>query len=335
MPNKPITKSLPKLSLGTASMGNLYKVVSDESCMETLQLAWDSGLRYIDTAPFYGQGLSETRVGSFLADKNPDDYILSTKVGRILVPEVGESPHEKNCYVQGLPFDPVYDYTYDAIYKSVEDSFERLGRRKIDIAYVHDIGTLTHGDDNAKHMKDLLDGGIKALEELKSDGVIHAYGLGVNEKEICMDVLTHTDVDVFLLAGRYTLLEQESLDDLLPLCAQKNVDIVIGGVFNSGILVNYKTDNLMYNYAPAPQHIVDRVNGLANICDDYGVPLPAVAIQFASCHPVIQSTLVGASKSSHLQQAIHWNTIDIPHDLWAELKHNNLIKANAPTPNET
>lgn len=324
---------LPPLSLVTAGVGNLYKAISDEQASNLLQTAWDNNIRFFDTAPHYGAGLSEQRLGQFLRHKQSTDYTLSTKVGRLLKPISKHDTPDDEIFVDALPNYRIFDYSYDGIMQSIDDSLQRLQCNYIDIAYVHDIGSLTHGDANAKHMDDLLKGGgIKALQSLKQQSVIGAYGIGVNEKEICIDLLQQIDLDYILLAGRYTLLEQHCVTDLLPLCKQCNTNIIIGGVFNSGMLATPKGGNLMYNYAPAPEHMVAHMNNLHAVCEQYGVDLPAVALQFVSHHPAVKSVLLGTSNINNLLDCITWQQQPIPPQLWQDLRNKKLLHPDAPIP---
>lgn len=322
------------ISMGGASIGNLYREISDADAQTVLQTAWDMGLRYFDTAPFYGKGLSEQRMGQFLKNKHRSAFAISTKVGRLLKPLADGQAPDQDMFVNALPNTVVYDYSYDGILQSVEDSLNRLNLDKIDIAYVHDIGTYTHGDTHHTHMKDLTNGGgFKALQSLKNNGTIGGFGLGVNEKQVCLQALEYTDLDTILLAGRYSLLEQDSLDDLLVTCEKRHTEIVIGGVFNSGMLANpNRTENLMYDYAPAPDYMVQHMHKLYEICDAHNTPLPAVAIQFCNAHPVVQSVLIGTASVDKLTTSIQWATHNIPNDLWHDLRNSGLIHKNAPLP---
>lgn len=287
-------------SFGTAALGGLYRTCPRETAMETLQAAWDAGLRYFDTAPFYGLGLAERRTGDFLRDKPRDSYVLSTKVGRLLRP-VPDKDVPDYSYVDPLSFDVTYDYSYDGIMRSVEFSYARLGLNRIDILYVHDIGVYTHGAArNAVLLGQLLDSGLKALEELKSSGVISAYGLGVNEVPVCLDVMRRADIDCILLAGRYTLLDRSAVAELLPLCEKKNTSVVVGGVFNSGILATGPVAGSHFDYMPATPAILEKVAAMEAIAKSQGLPLAAPAIQFALDHPAVASVLLGTAKPASL-----------------------------------
>ena len=243
------------LGLGTATMGGSRISITQSEGQAIVAAAWEAGVRYVDTAPFYGVGAAEHRVGDALRDNDRDAWVLSTKVGRLLRPKTDTAP-SPDGRLSPMPFNVVYDYTYDGIMRSVEDSYQRLGLARIDILYVHDIGVYQHGPElNAEYLKQLRDSGYRALEELRRSGVVSAIGIGVNEKEVLIEALGFGDWDAFLLAGRYTLLEQGPLDDLMPLCAERGTSLVIGGPLNSGILAGRDT----WNYAAAPPEIVDRV----------------------------------------------------------------------------
>lgn len=316
--------SVPTLGFGAAPLGGLFAKVDKSEGEDALRSALDSGMTYVDTAPFYGFGKSERRVGDLLRSR---PYCLSTKVGRLLAPGALEDPGAMG-WPDALPFHPVFDYTYDGVMRSFEDSLQRLGLERIDILYVHDIGTETHGADNARHFKDLTEGGYKALEDLRSAGLVKAVGLGVNESAVCMDALEIGDWDVFLLAGRYTLLEQDPLTDLLPACEKTDTSIVIGGPFNSGILVGGTT----WNYGAAPDHILDRVKRINEICQSFDVPLAAAALQFPLGHDTIASVIPGLRNQDELSASLAWANTDIPAGLWEALKQADLLHPNAPVP---
>lgn len=294
--------SVTEYSFGAAGLGGLYRECTREAAMETLDAAWAAGLRYFDVAPYYGLGLAERRVGDFLRDKPRDEFVLSTKVGRLLhpVPE-GEVPDYS--YVKPLNFDVRYDYGYDAIMRSVEFSYARLGLNRIDILYVHDIGVYTHGAaGNAVYVRQLLDSGLKALEELKAGGVIAAYGLGVNEVPVCLEVMRRADIDCILLAGRYTLLDRSAVAELLPLCETKKTSLVVGGVFNSGILATGPVDGAHFDYMPASAEVRDKVGAMERIARERGVPLAAAAMQFPLDNAMVASVLLGTAKPESLKR---------------------------------
>lgn len=317
---------------GCASLGNLYHSISDQDAAEILQAAWEAGLHYYDTAPHYGQGLSERRTGDMLRALQGQDYVLSTKVGRLLKP--AGYAGERHGFVSPMPFDIHYDYSYDGIMRSFEDSIQRLGLDRIDILYMHDIGRDTHGDANDQLFPIAMDGGYKAMDSLRSQGLVKAIGLGVNEYQVCEDALEHGDWDCFLLAGRYTLLEQESLNTFLPKCEQRNCSIIIGGAYNSGILATgtKTSDTPYYNYAPAPQPIVDKVKKLEALCEEYKIPLAAAALQFPLAHPAVASVIPGMGNVRRINQTLELINTDIPQEFWAAIKKQGLVQDNTPLP---
>ena len=318
--------SLTSLGFGTAAIGGLFEPVVTKDGEKVLKSAFDHGLHYVDTAPYYGLGRSEHMVGNILRG---EDCIVSTKVGRILKPGAMSNPAQIG-WPDALPFNPVFDYSYDGIMRSFEDSQQRLGMDHIDILYVHDIGEMTHGGDNEEYFKILADDGYRALSDLRKSGLVKAIGIGVNEIDICHDILKIGDWDVFLLAGRYSLLEQMSLDYLLPQCQKNDVSIVIGGPYNSGILVGGYT----WNYGKAPDYIITKVKSLNVVANEFNIPLAAAALQFPLAHPVIASVIPGIRNMAQLETTLEWANISIPTEFWTELKNRNLLHPAAPTPIE-
>jgi D-threo-aldose 1-dehydrogenase len=327
--------NVTELGFGTAPLGNLFRPLPDETARLTLAAAERAGFGYYDTAPFYGFGLSERRLGDALRGRK--DIVLSTKVGRLLNPVRGpvDANEVRHGYATPMPFEPVYDYSYAAVMRSYEESLQRLGLSRIDILYIHDIGRLTHGDANAARMAELTKGGgLKALEELRASGAIAGFGMGVNEAAACLEVMEHARLDVILLAGRYTLLEQAPLDDLFPHCEIAGTTIVIGGPYNSGILaVGTKTRApLYYNYEPAPAHVIEKVRRIEAVCDRHGVPLAAAALQFPLAHPLVASVIPGLDSPERVIHSLALYQYDIPTTLWQELKQEKLLRADAPIP---
>jgi D-threo-aldose 1-dehydrogenase len=327
--------SVTELGFGTAPLGNLFRPLADGDARATLAAAEKAGFGYYDTAPFYGFGLSERRLGDALRSRN--DIVLSTKVGRLLKPVAG--PVDQNVprhgYATPMPFAPVYDYSYDAVMRSFEQSLQRLGLSHIDILYIHDIGTLTHGDANAARIAELTTGGgLRALEELRAAKVISGFGMGVNEIPACLEVMAHARLDVILLAGRYTLLEQNALDELFPACAAAGTAIVVGGAYNSGILaVGTKTGApLYYDYEPAPAHIIAKVRAIEAVCERHGVPLAAAALQFPLAHSLVASVIPGLDSSARVEQTLALYRHKIPAALWQDLKADRFLHEDAPTP---
>ena len=312
------------LGLGGAPLGGNFADLDYAQGIEIISAALDAGMSYFDTAPWYGFGRSERVLGDQLRGKN---YILSSKVGRLLAPGAVATPMDFGM-IDPLPFHPVYDYSYDGVMRAFEDGLQRLGLDRIDILLAHDIGTFQHGDDNAKHFKDLQGGGYKAMAELRADGRVQAIGLGVNENQVCLDSLNIGQWDVFLLAGRYTLLEQTALDELFPACDVVGTTIICGGPFNSGILVGRE----MWNYNNAPKAVVNKVKALGAVADKYGIPLPAAALQFPLAHNTVTSVIPGPRSKVELEEILQWQSIKIPNEFWASLKSQALVHEDAPTP---
>ena len=327
--------AIDALGFGCASLGNLYHEVSDEEASDILTTAWDNGFRYFDTAPHYGQGLSERRVGDALRSTAGKDYVLSTKVGRLLRPAGYAS--KRHGFVSPMPFDIEYDYSYDGIMRSFEDSLQRLGLDRIDILYMHDIGFVTHGTDNERLFPIAMDGGYRAMDELRRSGRVSAIGLGVNEYEVCEQALEYGDWDCFLLAGRYTLLEQKSLDTFLPKCIDRNCSIVIGGAYNSGILATGVSGKgpWNYDYGPAPDDVVKKVAAIEVLCAEFGIPLAAAALQFPLAHPAVASVIPGIGNVRRIDQTLNLFATEIPDDFWNALSERGLIRDDAPVPSST
>ncbi|GLQ09029.1 oxidoreductase [Devosia yakushimensis] len=317
------------LGLGCASLAGIFTNVPADQARATISHGLDMGINYVDTAPQYGYGRSEHLVGDVLRERRAGT-VLSTKVGRRLKPvKEWSEPHN---WVNPLPFEQVYDYSYDGIMRSYEDSLQRLGMNGADILYVHDIGTATHGVEGNKPLwKQLESGGYKALRQLRDSGEIKAIGLGVNEWQVLMDAFALGDWDVFLLAGRYTLLEQTSLNPFMSTCIERGASVVIGGPFNSGILVG----GAIFNYAKAPQAIVDRVKALETVCQDFGVALPAAALQFPLTHPAVCNVLPGPKSPEELDGILKWWDAKIPDALWTELANQGLLAPGTPIPGGT
>ena len=315
------------LGLGGASLAGNYSAVPAEQARATVRHALDAGIAYIDTAPHYGFGRSEHLMGDVLRERR-DGVVLSSKVGRLLRPVHGEDwPRDE--WIDPLPFREVFDYSYDGVMRSFEDSLQRLGLESIDILYVHDIGVLTHGvEGNQAHWAQLAGGGYRALRELRDAGLVKAIGLGVNEWQVLMDAFALGDWDVFLLAGRYTLLEQTSLTPFLSTCVERGASVVVGGPFNSGILAGGER----FDYARAPADIVTRVRALERVCAAFDVPLPAAALQFPLTHPAVCNVLPGPRSPAELAGILDWWAIDIPEALWTALADEGLLAPGTPVP---
>lgn len=313
------------LGVGGAPFGGNFATLERLDAVGVLETALEAGLSFVDTAPFYGFGRSERVVGDVLRGKR---YVLSTKVGRLLAPGAAPDPMSFGM-IDPLPFHPVYDYSYDGVMRSFEASQHRLGLDRIDILLVHDIGEMQHGaDEDARHFGSLAASGYRALEELKTSGRVSAIGLGVNENTVCLRALDIGQWDVFLLAGRYTLLEQTPLDELFPACQAAGTSIICGGPFNSGVLVGRE----MWNYAKAPASVVARVQKLQAIAARHATPLPAAALQFPLAHPVVSSVIPGSRSAAEFTEILNWATQDIPGAFWSDLREADLLHPDAPIP---
>lgn len=315
------------IGFGASSLGNLYHQIDDECARSTVYMAWADGVRYFDTAPFYGFGLSERRLGDVLRTRKRDEFILSTKVGRLLVPG---GAHDKFGFRSPMPFDPVFDYSYDGVMRSVEASLQRLGLARIDILYMHDLGRTTHGAGHERHFRQAVDGGFRAMEDLRSQGVTSAIGLGVNEVEVCAESMVHADFDLFMVAGRYTLLNHGAatfFDD----CRRRGIGVVAAGVFNSGILATGTRGPVAhYDYQPASKAILRNVSAIERVCSQFGVRLPAAALQFVRAHPAVTLAIAGADSPIRAADTIGLAQVPIPAAFWQVLRDEGLIPAGAP-----
>lgn len=316
-------KSLPRLGMGTAGIGNLYAPVAADVARATVAAAWAAGIRYFDTAPHYGFGLAERRLGEALAALDPDGQaIVSTKVGRLLEPATS-CARERHGFVDADPFEPVFDYGRDAVLRSHEDSLARLGRARIDILLAHDLGELTHGSDSTRHIRAFLDSGYCVMRELKDQGAVDAIGIGVNEVDVCLFLLERVDLDVILLAGRYTLLDRRAAAQLLPICSERSVRVIIGGPYNSGILAQPTASQRepRYDYEAPPASILARAAAIERVCEMHGVSLGAAALQFPLRHPAVASVIPGPVGDVQVRQTMERMAADIPERLWLDLGH--------------
>jgi D-threo-aldose 1-dehydrogenase len=324
---------VPVIGFGGAPLGNMYQEFPDEQARATVRAAYDAGMRLFDTAPLYGFGLSEHRVGEALRWLDRDSYVLSTKIGRLLRPKDPKQV-DGGLFKKILPFEGVYDYGHDDVMRSVEDSLQRLGVHRIDVLLIHDVDVWTHGSEEARlaRFREVMEGGYRAMLRLREEGVVRAIGAGINEVQACEDFARAGDFDCFLLAGRYTLLEQGALDTLLPLCAERDIALLIGGPYNTGILATGAVPGAYYNYAPAPPEIMDRVRRIEAVCGRHGVRLASAALQFPLGHPNVATLIPGARSPDEIEQNRAIFEVAIPKDLWAELKREGLLREDAPTP---
>ena len=307
-----------RIAFGCAAIAGLYEPVSMDDSRDVLEAAWDAGIRRFDTAPFYGLGLSEQRVGDFLREKPRASFTLSSKVGRLLEPLEDDAPDPPLGH---LRHKVRFDYSHDGIMRSYEQSLARLGLDRIDILYVHDIGEFAHGpEENQRHMRDLTGSGLRALERLKAEGAIAGFGLGVNETAVCLDLMDHAHFDEILLAGRYTLLDRSAEAALLPRAEAAGTRLVIGGVFNSGILATGPGPDAHFNYEPATPEIQEKVAAIAEIAGRYGLALPEAAINFPAAHPTVSHILIGTGKRKSLMRNLEQFGATLPRQFLDEIQ---------------
>lgn len=320
------------MGFGAAPIGNFLRPIPEEEAGAMVERAWNAGMRYFDTAPYYGHGLSELRLGHYLRWKPRHEFIISSKVGRVLTAAPRETIDFKP-WVDGAPFRSRFDYSYDGTMRSFEDSLQRLGLGSIDILFIHDADVFTHGPEMQKvYFKQAMDGCYRALVELREQGLVKAIGVGVNNWEVMLDFMKAGDFDTLLVAGRYTLLEQEALNELLPLCKRRGTAIVIGGGFNGGILATGAVPGAKWNYAPAPAPIMEKVKRIEAVCARHKVPLAAAALQFLLAHPAVASHVPGTRNVAQMNQNLELVAHPIPVAFWQELKAEGLVRQDAPVP---
>lgn len=319
------------LSYGGAPIGN-YNGTSDDAGAEAMvAAAWDQGIRYFDTAPGYGNGLSEYRLGHALRTYDRASMVVSTKVGRVVTPSL-DAPSTNGHYQDIPPFEATYDYSYDGVMRAVEQSMQRMLTDRFDALFIHDCDRYTHGAAAPEYFHQAVVSAFPALESLRDQKVVKAIGFGINETDLMLEAVKTTDSDLCLLAGRYTLLEQEPLDELFPLCEERGVGIVLGGVYNSGILAKGPGPGVRFNYAPASPEVLAVAGRFEEICRRHGVELPAVATQFAFAHPVVVSACIGARDKQQQDHNAEMFETAIPEALWDDLRAAELIREDAPTP---
>ncbi|MEY2931274.1 MAG: hypothetical protein RL033_2023 [Pseudomonadota bacterium] len=320
------------LGVGTAPLGDLYQRVPEGDAEDMLRSGYELGLRLFDTAPLYGSGLAEHRTGHELRQRPRDGFVLSSKVGRHYKAAPGHA--DRGNWAGGLEFNEVLDYSYDGAMRSFEQSLLRLGLARIDVLLIHDVDVHTHKSrqEADRRFDQAMEGSYRALLELRRNGDVKAIGVGVNEADMCARFARDGDFDCMLLAGRYTLLEQGALDEFLPLCEQKDIGVLAGGVYNSGILASGPKQGAKYNYADAPEGVRERVTKLDEVCRAYGVPLAAAAIQFPLAHPKVSSVVIGAVSAAEIRQNFELMSQPIPAALWRDLKAQGLMRADAPVP---
>ena len=326
--------AVTELGFGCAGLGDLFDILSEEQAQLTLKAAWDAGIRYFDTAPYYGYGKSEHRLGHFLRQQPRNEFVVSTKVGRVLKPTRNHETFDSGFWRGGLPFEHVFDYSYDGIMRSYEDSLQRLSLSSVDLLLIHDLdfGNFpTEALLNA-HLYELATSGWRALEELRSSGAAKAVGAGINISGMIPRLLDLLDLDMFLVAIPYTLLDQGVLEEEFPRCAEGEVGIVIGAVFASGILATGPVQDARYAYAPASEEILEKTRRIAEACKRHNTPLGAAAMQFPLAHPLVASIIPGALEPQHVEKNVELFQHDISSALWVELKEEGLIREDAPAP---
>lgn len=334
LPLRPLGRTsvrLTSLGFGTTMLGNLYRTVSETEAFAATDAAYAAGIRYFDTAPHYGVGLAERRLGGALRRFPGEPPLISTKVGWLTKPALGRTL-DASLFASPPPFVEMSDYSRDGVMRSVEDSMQRLGTDRIDILLIHDVDRRNHGDAYPEVFRKAMAGAYPALLELREQGVVKAVGCGLNEWQACQDFLEAGDFDCFLLAGRYTLLDQQSLESFLPLCERRGAGIILGGPFNSGILASGPVEGAYYDYAPATPVILERARRIEAVCRRHATPLKAAALQLPLHHPVVATVIPGMANGAEAAENLRLLSHPIPPDLWAELKGEGLIRAEAPTP---
>jgi D-threo-aldose 1-dehydrogenase len=339
LPKRKIGKTkleVTTLGLGGAPMGGFRATIPDSEATAIVETAWQAGVRYYDTSPFYGYGRSELRMGAALREKPRDEYVLSTKVGRILHPMKPGEKKSADFRENGLPgFVPEFDYSYDGVMRSLEHSHLRLGHARIDIALIHDVDFWTIKDREIlnQRFKTVMDSGYRALDELRRAGVIGAIGVGINESDTSLRFIQAGDFDCMLLAGRYTLLEQGGLAEFLPECVKRNVSVILGGPYNSGILTGGVKPGATHDYVPAAAALIEKAQKIETVCKRHNVELGAAAMQFPLFHPAVAAVIPGALALREVKENASRIGAKIPSELWSELKREKLLDAAAPTPN--
>ena len=320
--------ALTTLGFGSTGLGNLYRAQTEDGAMATVEAAHRAGIRYFDTAPLYGFGLAEHRIGA-ARRRLPDDIVLSTKTGWRLVPRgasAGPGSSSDSLFDRPAPFTPRTDYSYDGAMRSFEDSLQRLGTDRVDILFLHDCDRRNHGDAYRERFGEAMAGAYRALLSLREQGAVRAIGAGLNEWEACQEFLEAGDFDCFLLAGRYTLLDQSSLGSFLPLCERRGIGVILGGPYNSGILATGAVPGAMYDYAPASPAVLERTRAIEGICRRHGVPLRAAALQFPLSHPAVTTVIPGARDAAEVDENLRLMAHPIPYALWLEFRQAGLIR---------
>lgn len=318
-----------EMGFGGAPIGNLHRALSNDDAYQTIDAAWQGGIRYFDTAPQYGHGLSEHRLGRYSHERPRDQFVLSTKVGKVLTASRNSIKTDEPWFIKPLPNKVHYDYTRAGILRSIEDSLQRLRLGHIDIVHIHDLDRLVLGDDFSRYFKQTMESGVKALEELKKEKIIDAFSLGIKEWQVCAEALKYAEFDCFMLQDNYTLLDQDALD-FLDTCHRRKISVLLAGPFSSGILVKGAVAGARYNYVPASDSILKRVQAIETVCQKFDIPLPAAALQFPLRHPAIASVVTGMRTAEQAKKNLAWLSIEIPELFWETLKERKIIPEHAP-----
>ncbi|MBZ9935710.1 aldo/keto reductase [Mesorhizobium sp. BR1-1-16] len=330
--------TVSRVGFGSAPLGDFFERLDEGEAIATVAAAFAAGITLVDTSPHYGNGLAEHRIGTALRSMPRESVVISTKIGRVMNPATlagGSAPPPARGFVGSLPHRPRFDYSYDGVMRSFEQSLLRLGTDRIDILLIHDIDAWTHGEDQVEvRYREALDSGYRALEQLRAEGSVKAIGLGLDDHDWCERFLRAADFDAVLLAGRYSLLEQPALATLMPLALEQGVGIMLGGIFNSGILATGAIPGARYNYEAAPPGIIDRVARIEAVCRAHGVPLARAAVQFVLGHPAVSSLVLGAVKPAEIARNLAALDHPVPEGLWSDLKAEGLLDPAAPTPNK-
>ncbi|MEJ8574338.1 aldo/keto reductase [Microbaculum marinum] len=340
LPRRPLGRNGPDvtvLGFGSAPLGDLYTRLDDLTAIQAVAAALDAGMTLFDTSPHYGNGLAEHRCGTALRRVPRESVVISTKVGRVMDPHTAPVRVTREGVISpgfagGLPHAASFDYSYDGTMRSLEQSLLRLGTDRVDVLLIHDADVWTHGDEADARFREAMDGAYRALDRLRADGTVKAIGVGINEADTSARFARAGDFDVVLLAGRYSLLEQPALDEFMPLAEEKGISVMLGGVFNSGILATGPVEDARYDYAPAPPEIIDRVGRIAAICRAHGIALPHAAVQFALAHPAVCSLVLGAVTPGEVHRNRAALATPAPAGLWADLKSQGLLREDAPVP---
>jgi D-threo-aldose 1-dehydrogenase len=322
-----------ELGFGSAPLGNRFRPLDEGHCQALVDDAWERGIRLFDTAPMYGYGLAENRLGTALRNRPRGEYVLSSKVGRLLTPTSGQRSSDP-MWDSTPPMKIVYDYSYSATLRSIEDSLQRMLTDHIDIVLIHDCDRYGHGDNQPVVFEQAMNEAARALIDLRDEGVVGAVGIGVNETDVCIAAANRADFDVFLLAGRYTLLEQDPLDELMPLCANRGISLILGGVYNSGILATGAVPGARYNYEAAGEEVMSRVAAIQELCTAHDVPIAAVSLQFALANPAVASVVLGASKIGEQAANFAAASTAIPSSLWDAMRDEGYLRPAAPIPSQ-